>query len=63
MIMPTLQIKCPSCGKQHTYSTENPNRPFCSERCKQIDLGRWANEEYAIPASMPPVDDIDSLLY
>jgi uncharacterized protein len=63
MTTPTFQTQCPSCGKQHTYSTENPNRPFCSERCKQIDLGRWASEEYAIPAATTPADGIDSLLH
>jgi endogenous inhibitor of DNA gyrase (YacG/DUF329 family) len=33
------------------YSPENRFRPFCSERCKLLDLGAWANDEYAIPGS------------
>ncbi|MFO1391030.1 MAG: DNA gyrase inhibitor YacG [Agitococcus sp.] len=43
-----LTIECPRC---HTLCTwhNNPNRPFCSERCKLIDLGAWASEEYKIP--------------
>jgi endogenous inhibitor of DNA gyrase (YacG/DUF329 family) len=32
------------------YSPENQWRPFCSERCRMIDLGRWGSESYAIPA-------------
>ncbi|HEY5973285.1 MAG TPA: DNA gyrase inhibitor YacG [Geobacteraceae bacterium] len=40
---------CPVCRKM-TVWTDNPSRPFCSERCRLIDLGRWANEEYRIPA-------------
>ena len=47
----TLKVNCPTCGTQHLWSTDNPWRPFCSQRCKQIDLGAWANEEYRVPAS------------
>jgi uncharacterized protein len=39
---------CPTCGKP-TVRQENPWRPFCSERCKLIDFGRWTNEEYRVP--------------
>lgn len=42
-----MQIECPRC-KQLTHWTDNPSRPFCSERCKLIDLGAWANDEYRI---------------
>lgn len=45
----SLRIACPQCGKEHQYDRQNPWRPFCSERCKQIDLGAWANEEYRVP--------------
>lgn len=41
--------KCPNCKKETAYSQSNPHRPFCSERCKAIDLGAWASESYAIP--------------
>ena len=43
-----MQIKCPVCKRKTTWE-ENPHRPFCSERCKLIDLGKWASEEYKVP--------------
>jgi len=43
-----LNVTCPSCGKEHQWDTDNRFRPFCSERCKMIDLGKWANEEYRV---------------
>lgn len=46
----TLQVRCPSCGEMHVYSTENPYRPFCSKGCKAIDLGAWASEQYRVEA-------------
>lgn len=48
------KITCPSCGKQNTWRPENTFRPFCSQRCKLIDLGAWANESRVIPGE--PVD-------
>jgi endogenous inhibitor of DNA gyrase (YacG/DUF329 family) len=45
------KINCPSCGKAITWSHENANRPFCSARCKLIDLGEWANETRKIPGA------------
>lgn len=42
-----MQITCPICKKKTTWE-ENPWRPFCSERCKLIDLGKWASGEYKI---------------
>ncbi|MGK2945675.1 MAG: DNA gyrase inhibitor YacG [Desulfuromonadales bacterium] len=41
------QIKCPQCRKVVIWQ-DNPHRPFCSERCKLIDLGQWADESYRI---------------
>lgn len=52
------KIKCPQCGEPSIWDENNRSRPFCSERCKLIDLGAWASEEYQIPAS-PSVDDLD----
>ena len=43
-----LKFKCPTCGKETTWEG-NPWRPFCSEKCKLIDLGKWLLEEYKIP--------------
>ncbi len=36
------------------YSPANPFRPFCSERCRKIDLGAWANEDFRVPGAEPP---------
>jgi len=47
---------CPQCKKPARYNKDNPWRPFCSERCRLIDLGQWANESYQLPAS-PEADD------
>lgn len=43
-----LIVTCPQCGKEMEWDTANRFRPFCGERCKMIDLGKWANEEYRI---------------
>lgn len=45
--------KCPTCGKPVDWR-QNPFRPFCSERCKLVDLGRWVNDEYRIPGKSSP---------
>ena len=47
------KIKCPQCRKE-TELAGNPFRPFCSERCKMIDLGTWASEGYRIPGEKAP---------
>jgi len=49
-------VKCPTCGQPVTWSEASRFRPFCSERCKTIDLGAWANESYRIPV-VPRDDD------
>jgi uncharacterized protein len=41
-------IRCPICRK--TVLFNDPNMPFCGDRCRNIDLGNWATEVYAIPA-------------
>ncbi|MBU2515490.1 DNA gyrase inhibitor YacG [bacterium] len=48
-----IKIKCPTCKKQTEWHN-NPHRPFCSERCRLVDLGRWADESYSIEGSYPP---------
>jgi hypothetical protein len=47
-------MKCPICKKGVRFG--DPYMPFCSERCRLIDLGKWADEEYRIPVSseQPP---------
>ncbi len=42
-----MWVRCPRCGKRVVWEM-NPFRPFCSERCKLIDLGMWASEAYRI---------------
>ena len=42
--------KCPICKTPTTLDRSNAHRPFCSERCKMIDLGAWATERYRVPA-------------
>ena len=54
-------VSCPTCGAKVEWTEANKFRPFCSERCKQIDLGAWAEEKYKIPGKSPedPVDPTD----
>lgn len=49
-------VNCPQCGKPVRWGPESPWRPFCSERCKNIDLGAWASEAYRVPGTEPPDD-------
>jgi hypothetical protein len=42
-------VTCPRCGIDVEWRAENRYRPFCSERCKMIDLGAWASEAYRVP--------------
>lgn len=52
--------KCPNCGKPAELK-DNPHRPFCSERCKLIDFGNWADENYRVPAQdqRPSVEELE----
>ncbi len=42
-------VACPTCGKPVEWTQASAWRPFCSERCKLIDLGAWATEQYRVP--------------
>ncbi len=42
-------VRCPACGGDSLYAPSNRWRPFCSERCRQQDLGAWGSERYALP--------------
>ena len=44
-------VTCPTCGKSVPWTAESRYRPFCSERCKLIDLGQWAAEGYRVPVA------------
>ena len=46
-------VACPQCGASIEWSPQNRFRPFCSERCKMIDLGAWATERYRVPVIEP----------
>jgi len=54
-------IRCPTCKKAYEWDENSPWRPFCSERCKMIDLGEWLSEGYRIPdnASATPFGSPD----
>jgi endogenous inhibitor of DNA gyrase (YacG/DUF329 family) len=50
-------VTCPTCGKKVEWTPQQPWRPFCSERCRLIDLGKWAGEEHRIPAEEHAAED------
>jgi endogenous inhibitor of DNA gyrase (YacG/DUF329 family) len=50
-----LKVDCPTCGRKAEFSPANRWRPFCSERCKTVDLGAWAAEAYRVAGS--PLED------
>ena len=47
-------VACPTCAAPVEWRSDNPTRPFCGERCKLIDLGAWANDEYRLPTQDAP---------
>jgi hypothetical protein len=51
------KMQCPACSADIVYSKENPFRPFCSERCKNLDFTQWADEGHRITGSSE-YDDI-----
>ncbi len=56
-----IRVRCPICDRaMHGQSTaEWPQFPFCSERCRLIDLGRWLGEDYRIPPAAEGEDPVD----
>lgn len=48
-------VRCPTCAGDSIYAPSNPARPFCSERCKNMDFGGWASETFRVPA--PTADE------
>jgi len=52
-------MKCPICRKE--VAGGEPEYPFCSERCRLIDLGNWAAEKYKIPSPKPLDEDPDDV--
>lgn len=47
----TLQVPCPHCATPVDWGPQSPSRPFCSERCRLIDLGAWLDESHRIADS------------
>ncbi len=58
-------MRCPSCGSEVKPRHQNPAFPFCSPRCKAIDLGKWFIGTYRVPgppaepSENPPVKEED----
>ena len=51
------KVACPTCNTAVAWTGENRWRPFCSERCKLIDLGQWATEKYRVPVVKSDPDE------
>ncbi len=56
----TLRVKCPKCQKEFSYY-QSDFRPFCTERCKMVDLGNWMQGQYAVPAKNITTEEMDNL--
>ncbi len=53
MVKQQLEVNCPNCKKKFNYY-DSEHRPFCTERCKMIDMGHWWNESYTVPVKGNP---------
>ncbi|HEX7418055.1 MAG TPA: DNA gyrase inhibitor YacG [Steroidobacteraceae bacterium] len=53
------RVPCPTCRREIEWSEASPYRPFCSERCRLIDLGGWLSERHAIPGESVDIDAED----
>ena len=51
--VPVRLVACPHCKGDSVYHPSNPSRPFCSPRCRAMDLGAWANEDFRVAESSP----------
>ncbi|MBE7420616.1 MAG: DNA gyrase inhibitor YacG [Ideonella sp.] len=49
-----LEVSCPVCARRTIYSEANRWRPFCSERCRTVDLGAWASEQFRVVEASAP---------
>ena len=59
MATKALKVPCPTCRQPSLFAPGNPWRPFCSERCRGVDLGAWATESYRVAAAPEPDDDAE----
>ncbi|HRD83965.1 MAG TPA: DNA gyrase inhibitor YacG [Rubrivivax sp.] len=53
----TVEVSCPNCRQRCLFGPANPWRPFCSDRCRGMDLGAWASEDYRVPAQDAGLSD------
>ncbi len=58
--MKKIEVACPTCKKKFAYYSSE-FRPFCSERCRLIDLGQWLTESYAVPVQKLTEDEQQTL--
>lgn len=54
------EVPCPACKGPALFSSRNAWRPFCSERCRNADLGAWASESYRVATQVPAEDVPDA---
>lgn len=52
-----MSAKCPTCQKPALARQQNPSFPFCSPRCRAVDLGKWLGEEYRVADQHPELDE------
>ena len=55
-----MKVKCPTCQQEQEWTSNNDFGPFCSHRCRLIDLGEWAGENRSIPSPITSIDEFDS---
>jgi hypothetical protein len=58
--MSTPRVHCPTCKRELEWNPQSAWRPFCSERCKLIDLGAWFSEQRSIPDDAAPEAEDES---
>lgn len=58
--MKKLEVTCPNCKKKFNFY-DSQFRPFCSERCKLIDLGQWLTESYTVPVEKLTIEEAQTL--
>jgi endogenous inhibitor of DNA gyrase (YacG/DUF329 family) len=54
--IPVKTVRCPACAGPSVYAASNPYRPFCSQRCKNMDFGAWASETFKLPETLTDND-------
>lgn len=58
--MKKVEVQCPNCKKKFEYYSSE-FRPFCSEKCRLIDLGQWLDESYTVPVQKLTEDEVLTL--